>query len=144
MTAEAFAGVGGFLARYEGLRQYLPGDPEVRAAAAEAFGRMGVPGGSSDKREEAWKYTNLRPLAEASFQEPLTSLLDAGAVLNEVPRIAASRLKLAESLEKMDKPQGALMFYREIIRDEPDTEAARIAAERIKALGREVAARKGP
>jgi hypothetical protein len=44
----------------------------------------------------------------------------------------------------MDKPQGALAFYREIIRDEPNTEAARIAAGRIKALGREVAARKGP
>ena len=92
MTAEAFSGAGGFLARYEGLRQYLPGDPEVRAAAAEAFRGMGVPGGSSGKREEAWKYTNLRPLAEASFQEPLTSLLDADAVPNEVPRIAASRL----------------------------------------------------
>ena len=47
---------------------------------------------------------------------------------------------MAESLEKMDKPQGALVFYREIIRDEPDTDAARIAAERMKALGGEVAA----
>jgi TolA-binding protein len=59
-------------------------------------------------------------------------------------RTATSRLKVAESLEKMDKPQGALAFYREIIRDEPDTDAARIAGERIKALGGEVAARKGP
>jgi hypothetical protein len=59
-------------------------------------------------------------------------------------RIAASRLKLAESLEKMDKPQCAVVFYREIMRDQPDTDAARIAAERIKALGGEVAARKGP
>jgi hypothetical protein len=62
----------------------------------------------------------------------------------EQQRVAASRLKLAESLEKMDKPQGALVFYREIVRDEPGTDAARIAAERIKALGGEVAARKGP
>jgi Fe-S cluster assembly protein SufD len=92
MTAEVFTGVGGFLARYEGLRQVLPGDPVVRAAAAEAFRRLGVPGGSSGKREEAWKYTNLRPLAEAAFQEPLTPLLDAAAVLDEVPRVAASRL----------------------------------------------------
>ena len=65
MTAEVFTGVQGFLARYEGLRPHLPGDPGVRAAAAEAFRRMGVPGGSSGRREEAWKYTNLRPLAEA-------------------------------------------------------------------------------
>ena len=49
-------------------------------------------------------------------------------------RLAASRLKLAESLEKMDKPEGALVFYREIVRDEPDTAAARIAAARIEAL----------
>jgi Di-haem oxidoreductase, putative peroxidase len=49
-------------------------------------------------------------------------------------RLAASRLKLAESLEKMDKPAGALVFYHEIVRDEPDTAAARIAAARIEAL----------
>ena len=61
----------------------------------------------------------------------------------EQERIAASRLKLAQTLEKMDKPQGALVFYREILRDEPDTDAARTAAERIKALGGEVAAQKG-
>jgi hypothetical protein len=49
-------------------------------------------------------------------------------------RLAASRLKMAQSLEKMDKPQGALVFYREIVQDEPDTVAARTAAARIKAL----------
>ncbi len=92
MTAEVFTGVQGFLARYEGLRQHLPGDPGPRESAAEAFRRMGVPGGAAGKREEAWKYTNLRPLAEASFQEPLTSLLDADALTDAVPRIVASRL----------------------------------------------------
>ena len=49
-------------------------------------------------------------------------------------RLAASRLKLAESLEKMSKPEGALVFYREIVRDEPGTAAAQVAAARIKAL----------
>ena len=34
----------------------------------------------------------------------------------------------------MNKPEGALVFYREIVRDEPDTAAARIAAARIEAL----------
>ncbi len=92
MTAEVFTGVQGFLARYEGLRQHLPGDPDVRESAAEAFRRLGVPGGTSGRREEAWKYTNLRPLAEASFHEPLTSLLDADALADAAPRIAASRL----------------------------------------------------
>ena len=49
-------------------------------------------------------------------------------------RLAASRLKMAQSLEKMNKPEGALVFYREIVRDVPDTAAARIAAARIEAL----------
>jgi CxxC motif-containing protein (DUF1111 family) len=49
-------------------------------------------------------------------------------------QVAVSRLKLAQSLEKMNKPEGALVFYREIVRDEPDTAAARIAAARIEAL----------
>jgi hypothetical protein len=51
----------------------------------------------------------------------------------EPERLAASRLKMAQSLEKMNKPEGALVFYGEIVRDEPDTAAARIAAARIEA-----------
>ena len=34
-------GVAGFLARYEGLRERLPGDPAPRAAAADAFRARG-------------------------------------------------------------------------------------------------------
>ncbi len=49
-------------------------------------------------------------------------------------RLAASRLRLAQNLEKMGKPQGAIVFYREIVRDAPETAAARTAAARIKAL----------
>jgi hypothetical protein len=74
-----------------------------------------------------------------------TALPGAKAVTRaEQARIAASRLKLAESLEKMDKPQGALMFYGEILRDEPETDAARIAAARIKALGGKATVRPAP
>ncbi len=68
MSAERFTGVAGFLARYRGLREQLPGDVAVRDRAAEAFQELGFPG----RREEAWKYTNLRPLAEAAFHEPLS------------------------------------------------------------------------
>ena len=57
---------------------------------------------------------------------------DARARAEQEPR-AASRLKLAQNLEKMDNPQGALIFYREIVRDEPDSAAARTAAARIEA-----------
>ncbi len=49
-------------------------------------------------------------------------------------RLAASRLKMAQNLEKIDNPHGALIFYREIVRDEPDSAAARTAAARIKVL----------
>jgi hypothetical protein len=55
-------------------------------------------------------------------------------------RLAASRLRMAQALEKMDKPQVALVFYRESVRDEPGS-AARTAAKRIKALGGEETAR---
>ena len=50
-------------------------------------------------------------------------------------RLTASRLKMAQNLEKMDKPLGALVYYREIVGDEPDTTAGRTAAARIEALG---------
>ncbi len=85
MTADAFTGARGFLARYDGLKDHLPGDSAARASAAEAFRRMGVPGGSAGRREEAWKYTSLRPLAEAAFHEPLTPMLEPEPLLASVP-----------------------------------------------------------
>ncbi len=100
----------------------------------------------ADGKEPSERRGSLpRPPASLPPARRGTALTRAEAVAPaKQERIAASRLKLAESLEKMDKPQGALVFYREIIRDEPDTDAARIAAERMKALGGEVAAQKGP
>jgi Fe-S cluster assembly protein SufD len=88
MTAEGLTGVQGFLVRYDGLKRHLPGDPAARAAAADAFRRLGLPG----RRDEAWKYTNLRPVAEASFDEPLTSVSDIEVLLHGVPRIGAAQL----------------------------------------------------
>jgi hypothetical protein len=100
----------------------------------------------ADAKEPSERRGSLpRPPASPPPAPRGTALTRAEAVAPaKQERIAASRLKVAESLEKMDKPQGALVFYREIIRDEPDTDAARIARERINALGGEVAARKGP
>ncbi len=72
MTAAVQSGVAGFLARYDAMRDRLPGDPRARAAAADAFRRAGLPGATSGRREEAWKYTSLRPVADASFVQPLT------------------------------------------------------------------------
>jgi Fe-S cluster assembly protein SufD len=62
-------GTGGFLARFEGVRNRLPGDPAVREAAAAAFAATGLP----TPRTEAWKYTSLRHLAEMTFAAPGSS-----------------------------------------------------------------------
>ena len=58
----------GFLSRYEGLTQRLPGAAEPRRIAADILRLNGLP----HAREEGWRYTNLTPLAEARFHEPLT------------------------------------------------------------------------
>ncbi len=88
MNAPVHTGVDGFLARYHGLRDRLPGDLAVRDAAAEAFRSAGLPG----RRVEAWKYTDLRPVAAAAFQEPLTPLGADSAWLARVPHLDAPRL----------------------------------------------------
>ncbi|MBV8914806.1 MAG: Fe-S cluster assembly protein SufD [Acetobacteraceae bacterium] len=85
MNQDAISGADAFLARYRGLRERLPGDQAVRDAAAAAFERSGLP----SVREEAWKYTSLRALAESSFEEPLTAVAEApdlGPVL-DAPRL---------------------------------------------------------
>ncbi len=63
-------GADAFLARYQGLSDRLPGDSGIRAAAAAAFGKGGLP----SVRDEAWRYTSLRGLAESDFQEPLSAV----------------------------------------------------------------------
>ena len=55
---------GGIPGALRGAEGVLPGDAAVRAAAAEAFRRRGLPGA----REEAWHFTNLRLLAETPFR----------------------------------------------------------------------------
>ena len=69
------SGAAGFLHRFEGLRARLPGArldfvDALRGEAAEAFRQQGFP----TRRVEAWKYTDLRPLAAAGFDEPLTAI----------------------------------------------------------------------
>jgi Fe-S cluster assembly protein SufD len=85
MSSELANGADAFLARFRGLRDRLPGDAALRDRAAEAFAASGLP----SVRDEAWKYTSLRALAESSFEEPLTAVADApafGAML-EAPRL---------------------------------------------------------
>ena len=105
MNAPLATGVQGFLARFEGLRARLPGDPVPRLAAAETLRTLGLPG----RRDEAWHYTNLRPIAEAAFHEPLSAVADGAALLARVPRLGA-RLVFVDGrfrAELSDTPDGA-------------------------------------
>ncbi len=107
MTIQATTGAAGFLARYDGLRDRLPGDPATRDAAARAFRALGLPGAAAGRREEAWKYTSLRPLAEAPFHAPLSTVgADAAGLL----RLARSRLVFVDGRYRpdlSDLPEGS-------------------------------------
>lgn len=75
MTAAVPTGAAGFLHRFDGLRARLPGHrlpwlEALREQAAGAFRAHGFP----TRRVEAWKYTDLRPVAEAGFGESLSSI----------------------------------------------------------------------
>ncbi len=88
MTAAVQTGAAGFLARYQGLKDHLPGArlawlAALRADAAAHVAARGLP----TRRVEAWKYTYLSPVAQAGFAEPLTAV--AGALTLPKPRAAA-------------------------------------------------------
>ena len=75
MTAALHTGAEGFLHRFDGLRARLPGQrlpfvQAMREQAAEQFRTAGFP----TRRVEAWKYTDLRQVADAGFDEALTIL----------------------------------------------------------------------
>ena len=114
MTVPVQTGAAGFLARFEGMRARLPGDARQRLAAAEAFRRAGLPGGTAGRREEAWKYTSLRPVAEAAFHEPVDARIDGGALRARLPRIDAPRIVFVDGRFRPDlsAPPTALQFTR--------------------------------
>jgi Fe-S cluster assembly protein SufD len=77
-----------FLTRYDGLRSRLPGSFLTRDAAADVLRKMGWPTPS----EEAWHYTNLRPLAGLEFHEPVADT-DVGArLISLLPAVVGPRL----------------------------------------------------
>ncbi len=111
MNAIDPSGAAGFLARYDGLKDRLPGDRQTRATAADELRRIGLPG----PRVEAWKYTNLRPLAQAAFHEPMSPVGDH-QVLACVPRLAPARLTFVSGHYRPDlsePPEGAFATFAE-------------------------------
>ena len=89
MNSEVLGGADAFLARFEGLRERLPGDVSARDAAAAMFKTTGLP----TVRDEAWRYTSMRGLASASFEEPLTAV---GSAPNLAPTLDAPRLVMID------------------------------------------------
>lgn len=85
MNQPVMIGADAFVARFHGLMGRLPGDHAAREQAAEVFAAAGLPG----LKNEAWKYTSLRLLAEIGFQEPLTEVSSAPILgpLPDLPRL---------------------------------------------------------
>ncbi len=101
MNAPVQRGALGFLAQYDALRDRLPGDPAIRDAAATAFRSAGLPGGTSARRIEAWKYTSLRPVAEAAFQT-LAAPHDVSALLASAPVLDAALIVFVDGRFRAD------------------------------------------
>lgn len=97
-TREVGTALGGFLGRYEGLRAQLPGDAAVRDAAAGVLRARGLP----TPKEEAWHFTNLRPLAGLDFAEPVTDLDASARLLALLPEVAGPRLVLIDGRFRPD------------------------------------------
>ena len=114
MSTSLHQGAEAFLARFDGLRARLPGDPAARDAAAAAFRSAGLP----TVRDEAWRYTSLRSLADGEFREPLTSV--DGGELPAIPDFDAPRLVFVDGRlrEDLSSPPDTLHFAR--FADQPD------------------------
>ena len=98
-----------FLERYAAATPN--GDTAGRAAASEAFRRMGLPGERPRDKNEAWKYTSLRPLAAAKFAAPRqeTEVVLAGLNLLDAPRLVFGNGVLREDLSTMPAGIGSAL-----------------------------------
>ena len=95
-------GAPAFLERYQGLVGRLPGDSALRAAAAAAFRSAGLPGGTQQRRIEAWKFTSLRPVAETSFQRDAAPRHEAETILSGLPLLDAPRIVFVDGMFRGD------------------------------------------
>lgn len=89
------------IARYAGLRARLPGAglpwlAKLRDDAARSFADQGFP----TRRMEAWRYTDLRRLADTSFAEPLSAVDEAPPA--SVGRLGSSTVVLVDGKSRAD------------------------------------------
>lgn len=125
------AGAAGFLHRFEGLRARLPGRglPWLvarREAAAESFRALGFP----SRKVEAWKYTDLAPLTQAGFGEPLTPVESALPLPRPVAprRVVLVDGRFSQDLSDTDVP------VRSLARHLPELEGRLGALARVEDL----------
>ena len=97
--------------RFERTQELAPGPFEARRRALESFLAAGFP----SRRDEAWRYTDLKPIAEGDFDVPPRELGDAvrervRSLLDEPACVdaneAAARIVLVDG--KLDEPLSAL------------------------------------
>ena len=95
MTTAAPTGAAGFLARYEGLKDHLPGarKPWLNAQRADAAVHFAARGFLT-RRVEQWK-TDLGVVAQAHFAEPLTRSRVRLPCRCRMPRIVPSSSMVA-------------------------------------------------
>ncbi len=112
-------GAEGFLERYEGLAGRLPGDSAMRAAAADAFRLAGLPGGTQKRRIEAWKYTSLRPVAEAVFRRDSYPRHEAETILAGLSLLDSPRAVFVDGVFRADVSGGLAGGFARFA-DQPD------------------------
>lgn len=95
-------GAPAFLERYERLAGRLPGDSALRAAAAAAFRTSGLPGGTQQRRIEAWKFTSLRSVAETKFRQDTAPRHEAETILAGLPLLDAPRIVFVDGALRGD------------------------------------------
>lgn len=88
----------GFLARYDGLRARLPGNADVRDAAAAVLRERGFP----TPKDEPWHFTNLRPITGLDFQEPIADTQAGADLLSLLPKVEGPRLIFVDGRYRPD------------------------------------------
>ena len=105
-----------------------PGEPFVSEVLARQRRQQELA-----RDQEQWREFQQRQKAEAAAKHTRAAIKRAEAAARQ----NRAKLALAQALEKMDKLAGALDFYKEIAKKDPNTNEGRLAAKRIEALGKQ-------
>ncbi len=114
------------------------GSSPARAASSKVGKGDGAFDGLVDDEKPKAKSSAkpARPTAKVKVEEPPPGEpADSSKDDAKNAARAASQLRLGQNLEKSGKTSAALQYYRDLVKDYPDTPQARTAAARIKALG---------